>query len=270
MEPRRLWAPAHEMKREKKQEAGAPGWMLTMGDMNTLLLTFFVCLVSMLSWDERRVKGLEEFFDKLVMPDPLHKEGPSPIEGGERLRMMDEAADAAKARLEEVNIPGMRMRVRAEQEQTIVVLGDEEDTFAEGSAALPPALRDALTVLKAWRAGQSVLVEVRGYTAGNPEDSEVWLLLDQRWAPYREVLDLGLPPDEWEGPDHLRLGYRRAKVVAEFLAERRRVRDPAIRAGDIRVSTDGANQPLAGDDLPEGRARNRRVEIIITDTRRRG
>jgi len=46
-------------KKQKKQPAGAPAWMVTYSDMVTLLLTFFVLLLSMANLDKRK------FFDAL-------------------------------------------------------------------------------------------------------------------------------------------------------------------------------------------------------------
>ena len=43
-------------KPEKKQEEGAPSWMVTFADLMTLLLTFFVLLLSMSTLDNQRIK----------------------------------------------------------------------------------------------------------------------------------------------------------------------------------------------------------------------
>ena len=43
-------------KKEKKQDEGAPGWMVTFADLMTLLLTFFVLLLSMSTLDNQKVK----------------------------------------------------------------------------------------------------------------------------------------------------------------------------------------------------------------------
>jgi len=46
-------------KKQKKEAGGAPAWMVTYSDMVTLLLTFFVLLLSMANMDKRK------FFDAL-------------------------------------------------------------------------------------------------------------------------------------------------------------------------------------------------------------
>jgi len=50
--------PAEELKQETVCEAGAPGWVVTFGDMMSLLLTFFILLLSFSTLDKVQ-------FDKL-------------------------------------------------------------------------------------------------------------------------------------------------------------------------------------------------------------
>ena len=55
------------MRRERKQpepeqEAGAPEWMVTFSDCMTLLLTFFVLLLSFSSFDENLFRKLKSIF----------------------------------------------------------------------------------------------------------------------------------------------------------------------------------------------------------------
>ena len=57
------------MERQKKQpepeqEAGAPEWMVTFSDCMTLLLTFFVLLLSFSSFDDKELFRLKKAFNK--------------------------------------------------------------------------------------------------------------------------------------------------------------------------------------------------------------
>jgi chemotaxis protein MotB len=49
---------------EPEQEAGAPEWMVTFSDCMTLLLTFFVLLLSFSSFDENLFRKLRVIFEK--------------------------------------------------------------------------------------------------------------------------------------------------------------------------------------------------------------
>ena len=49
---------------EPEQEAGAPEWMVTFSDCMTLLLTFFVLLLSFSSFDDKELNRLKKAFTK--------------------------------------------------------------------------------------------------------------------------------------------------------------------------------------------------------------
>lgn len=72
-----------EQKKEKKVEcpAGAPGWMVTYSDLVTLLLTFFVLLLSMASMDPVRFteasSSLKDAFG--IHSEPAHVEFAIPV-----------------------------------------------------------------------------------------------------------------------------------------------------------------------------------------------
>ena len=48
-------------KKPEEQEPGAPGWMTTFADLMSLLLTFFVLLLSFSTMEEKKVKGSSQF-----------------------------------------------------------------------------------------------------------------------------------------------------------------------------------------------------------------
>ena len=57
-------------KKTKKQSQGAPEWMVTYGDMVTLLLTFFVMLVATAEFEvveDRFTAAVQSFRDALGM-----------------------------------------------------------------------------------------------------------------------------------------------------------------------------------------------------------
>jgi OOP family OmpA-OmpF porin len=56
---------------------------------------------------------------------------------------------------------------------------------------------------------------------------------------------------------NMRLGQRRADTVQEYLVSQ------GIAAGNVRTESFGESKPAASNDTAEGRAENRRVEIIV-------
>jgi chemotaxis protein MotB len=54
--------PAKKQAKSEEQPAGAPEWMVTFSDCMTLLLTFFVLLLSFSSFDDRIFRQLKTIF----------------------------------------------------------------------------------------------------------------------------------------------------------------------------------------------------------------
>ena len=59
----------------------------------------------------------------------------------------------------------------------------------------------------------------------------------------------------------LELSAARGLRLLEVLTDR------GIEESRLSVSSDGANRPVASNDTPDGRASNRRVEIVILSER---
>ena len=51
-------SPEERRKEATEKEAGTPGWMVTFSDLSTLLLTFFVLLLSMSTMDDLTLKSM--------------------------------------------------------------------------------------------------------------------------------------------------------------------------------------------------------------------
>ena len=69
---------------ETKCEPGAPGWVVTFGDMMSLLLTFFILLLSFARLEKTRFRVLSSSLKKAfgvqnVTPKDSYEEGRSPI-----------------------------------------------------------------------------------------------------------------------------------------------------------------------------------------------
>jgi outer membrane protein OmpA-like peptidoglycan-associated protein len=119
--------------------------------------------------------------------------------------------------------------VRQGPAETVITLSGEV-LFASGSADLRPEARDRLSaVAAALRASTDQSAIVAGYT-------------DSRGARDRNQ----------------DLSQRRAEAVREFLVQE------GVPQDRIRAEGRGQSMPIAGNSTAEGRATNRRVEIIMT------
>lgn len=147
------------------------------------------------------------------------------------LKAHDAEADRINTALEGTNIEVSRRGGH------IVLAVPTELTFASGKAELNKAGRDGLTkvadLLKSEYAGKTFWIE--GHTDSEQPKKSGW-------------------------KNNLELSANRAMSVANFLTG-----DMAVDATHVRIAGYGEHAPKQANDTPEGRAANRRVEILILD-----
>lgn len=237
--------------KRKKKAAGGANWMDTYGDMVTLLLCFFVLLYSMSTISEEAWKNLVMSFNPYAVAE--YRETPSgdgPSAEGDDAgvapsveeqqaaidRDMDEIYEALLAFASQTGISGS-VSVTKEGGRVFISFSDTV-FFAGDSAALlseaEPILNEVSAILS--DVADSVdEVQVIGHTAQGRAD---------------KANDVGVDR---------RLSSLRAANVVIYVQEHSEL-DPA------RLVSMGVGQwrPVAGNDTPEERAKNRRVEMIIS------
>jgi len=229
-------------KAKAEGPTGAPDWMVTYGDIMTLLLCFFVILVSL-----SEMKKDQRFLD---VAESLRRAfgGYQGAVGTVPLRNIP--TNTLIARLLELEIPintdklgdsqdegihGKKIRVTNVRDGIEVVVGGRI-TFDRFSATLMPEGR-ALIARTAERVrGYNTKILVRGHATREtlPEDSM-----------YESARDLS---------------YSRCKAVADELEKNgvRRIRLTLVAVGDT--------EPLVRQAYTEERrALNRRVEVLVTE-----
>lgn len=228
----------------KKPEArkGAPEWMVTYGDTMTLLLCFFVIIVSMseLKEDERFHKVMESL--KAAFGGYQGAVGPVPIE--------NEPTNALIIRLLELEIPihkkqegdsdeegihGKKIRVTNVRDGIEVVVGGRI-TFDRFTATLKAEARELIRRTAERIRGYNTKISIRGHAT-------------------REPL-----PDDSIYADSRDLSYARSKAIADELVLHgvRRIRLTLVAVGD-------AEPVVRQAYTEERRALNRRVEILVTE-----
>jgi chemotaxis protein MotB len=260
-ENQHLPAPDEEYS-EPPVEEGAPSWTVTFGDMMSLLLTFFILLFSMSEIKMERFllasQSLREAMggtatDTLEDPLGLMPEDADPdlmlqAPGSTETSETEEAVDAdllesftktyldlIANRLQEfVEEEGLQETVSVDREDDGVYLRMETITlFGSGDALIAGAGREILEVLSRITMEFNVAVVVAGHADNQPIRSSVY-------------------PSNWE------LSAARAAGVARFLVEDGHT--PTM----VRVESYGEFRPIADNGTPEGRAKNRRVELLFT------
>lgn len=226
---------------EEDPPGGVPEWVVTFGDMMSLLLTFFILLFSMSEIkSEQKYRALVESLRKVfgkhyatmsVQPTRTHpraKYRPQTDREKKRLRTkVTEGKDKIKGP------EGQRETVNTIQPGQLTV-GDLVP-FAEASAELGVEARRRLRLIARELAGKPQKIAVRGHTSRRP-------------------LPEGVPyTDDWD------LAYARCRAVAEYLMA------AGVERERIELDVVGAAEPLSRDPDPEAVQRNGRVEVFMLD-----
>jgi chemotaxis protein MotB len=231
-------------KRQKKSGPGVPEWVVTYGDMMSLLLCFFILLAAFSELKreheyQRVITAVKEAFGYSggvgVMPsdDPPLR---SIIEMLEALAKQN-FKETKVSQSQDRGVEGRQTRVTRVHDGLMFTIGGAL-TFEPGSATLKDAAKTELVKISRLLRGRSNKIEIRGHAAMK--------LLDEN-SEFADLRDLS---------------YYRAKAVAMFLAE-----EGGLREEFLVVDARGATEPIALRRYsPEEQTENRRVEIIMTET----
>ena len=226
-------------------EEGAPAWMVTYGDMVTLLLTFFVMLLTTATIDGFQLRLILAAF-----PGLGNLEGGNTLEAGrlaelgntiESLPSMERGRALDQARREAVSIfaPEIQsQQVRIQEDERGLVISLASDAFfAPASADVQiEQTRDVLQRLAQLLGSPDLddrTFRIEGHTDNLPTDPN---------GPF---------PSNWD------LSAARSLSVLRYLTEF------GVADEQFQVMGLGRTRPLRDNGTPEGRAYNRRVDVII-------
>ena len=221
-------------------DEGAPAWMVTFADLMTLLLTFFVLLLSMSTLDNQRVKLA---LGSLRGAVGVLEGGGQPREGRVEMAQTPRVAQGATklmTNMEKVVKQNMDkasndMIQIGHKDERVTIAIDDSLLFAPGSTEILPSAYPFLDDMSATLANGSATADFIGHA----DDS----------APS------GYYETNWE------VAAARALAVLRYAQKAGPV--PGHR---LKASSHGEFQPRYNNDTTVGRARNRRVEIIMTVT----
>jgi len=220
-----------------------PEWLATFGDLMSLLLCFFVLLLSMSTMDAKKVKEaigslagalsvLEGGTQTEVSRERIQKA--TPIQKSEETAQTVNKLSQAIAEFKQFTAGGKGPAITLEEgEEGFFIRLPADITFASGSAKITNQdmllfLKRIALIIKEYLP-KNIEIQIRGFTDNTPPPK-----------PYK---------DNWE------LSAARALSVLRIL-----IKD-GVNPKQLSAAAYGEYHPIASNATPEGRAKNRRVEI---------
>jgi chemotaxis protein MotB len=223
-------------KRAKKEEPGAPGaplWMVTYSDMVTLLLTFFVMLLAMASFEspgrvDKVIESLRRAFGVGGYSPNPEKAVKNPAAHTSESQSVKDQVKPIVTKLREIlskKISDDLVKMSKTRTEVRVML-DPRILFGPGSTELHPSSYGLLADIADALKGKDVNLYVEGHTDGTGDSSQNW-----------------------------KISALRAVSVVEALEER------GVEGSHMQARGIGEHAPA---DIVDGNSSwNRRVELII-------
>jgi chemotaxis protein MotB len=249
-------------KRKHAEHVNHERWLVSYADFITLLFAFFVVMFAASNADQKKAgkvaQAVQVAFQELAIftPSgkavPLYDEGGLPSDqtaiignvnsafdstqlvaskGGEGAKQMKEVRAELEGMLKE-QVKNHSIRITQDARGLIVSLA-ENGFFEPGSAAMHPKALAVVDQIVSTIIKLPAGIRVEGHTDNTPINTAQF-------------------PSNWE------LSTARATYLLQYLISRTSI-SPA------RLSAVGYGQyrPIASNDTPEGRAANRRVDLVI-------
>ncbi len=224
---------------------GAPMWVVTFADLATLLLTFFVLLLSFSNQDIIKFREMlgsvqgafgvkvkrEGEFQSVLTGNAEEDKKKAEEEKKEKIvRQLKEVGESMKRAVDKSGLQKSSDVVATPEGIRVRVKG--ESLFASGSYKIKPEARKLLNNLARIIRNSKFQLVVEGHSDNVPVSG-------------------GLYKSNWE------LSGARAAVVTRYLISRKAPKNRLKAAGYADV------RPIAPNDTAEGRAKNRRVEFLV-------
>jgi chemotaxis protein MotB len=237
-------------RREKGRETGPPIWLITFSDLVTLLITFFVLLLSMSSMDATTLARISSFAggpslissgsgtgripERIEIVTALIKDPRNILDKMHRIKDLLFPRDVLPPELSRGDLDE-NLAILAHPEGVVIVL-TEELLFEPLSSELDAKGRKLIDILTPVILSVNADTNISGFTDSAP-------------AGRMDNGDLS--------------ALRTLSVLERFL-------HGGVQADRFSISGYGGDKPLYPNDTPDGRRKNHRVEILLKTTPRVG
>ena len=230
-------------RKQKKESGGVPEWVVTFGDMMSLLLCFFILLAAFSELKreveyQRVITAVKEAFGYSggvgVMPtdDPPMRSMIQMLEAMSEKELKESKVSHSPER----GISGRRTKVSKVPEGMMFTIGGHL-AFEPGSADLGSGAKDELLNVAGLLRGRSNKIAIRGHSSLDRADAS---------SSYGDLIDLS---------------YHRARAVADYLVDEGGL-DPRV----VVIEARGTSEPLNPRAFTvEAQTQNRRVDVVMTE-----
>lgn len=203
-------------------------WLISYADLVTLLFALFVVLFA--AADHERAKEVARVFNHEIGVAEAHAGTPTPglLPAGNGVLEAKAALDRTMAANEQMR---QRVSVTADERGLVVSLA-EAGFFAPGSADVQAEASVLLDAIAGALADSSAPIRIEGHTDSIPISTPRF-------------------PSNWE------LSAARASNIASRLMAR------GVPSSRVSIVGYGGERPVADNATADGRARNRRVDIVV-------
>lgn len=224
-------------RKKKGDDINTNGWMDTYADTITLLLTFFILLYSISAVDSEKLQELSEALQFSL----TGKQSVKQLESLDDIKVdiekeSNKYEDLAKKLNEIIDKNSLTEVIKIrEEDRGIVLQVDESILFDPGKAEIKESSVDILdTISKIIEETDNDII-AEGHTDNVPINNEKY-------------------KSNWE------LSTDRALNIVKYFIENKKI-------NPVRLSVKGYGEynPIAPNDTPENRSKNRRVDILVVE-----
>ncbi len=228
---------------DEPEEMGIPEWVVTFGDMMSLLLTFFIMLVSLSEIKDEEtyqalVDSMQQQFGYARTLDAL-----TPGDSRPRNTAFTTLATTGRAKRKDTASGGVPAKAPSGEEPQVRIVRPGQMT-AVGSVVFFDLGSDEIS-----KSADTVIKDLAAQLRGKPQKIEVRGHVSGEYAARTEGTD-----------EAVMLGFRRAAAVGRLLVKRE-----GLNPARFRISSAAESEPMSRTGRSSAIARNPRVEVFMLD-----